>query len=90
MVNVSARPAEAADRAVPGHWEGDLVFGRGMTAIATLVERATRYLLLVALPDGHQAEQVADALAVSIRALPKQLAKSLTWDWIWLGSATMP
>jgi IS30 family transposase len=79
-LSISDRPAEVADRAVPGHWEGDLVFGREMTAIATLVERATRYALLVALPDGHKAEQVADALATSIQALPRQLARSLTWD----------
>jgi IS30 family transposase len=66
MVNISQRPAEAADPAVPGHWEGDLVFGRGMSPVATLVERATRYLLLVGLPDGHRGELVADALGASI------------------------
>jgi len=56
--------------AVPGHWEGDLVFGRGLTAIATLVERSTRYATLVALPDGRRAEQVADALAARSRPCP--------------------
>jgi IS30 family transposase len=80
ILNISQRPAEAADRAVPGHWEGDLVFGRGMTPVATLVERSTRYLMLVGLPDGHRAELVADALAAAITTLPRQLTRSLTWD----------
>ena len=81
IVNISERPAEAADRAVPGHWEGDLVFGKHMSPVATLVERSTRYLLLVGLPAGnHKADAVADALAAAVQHLPKQLAKSLTWD----------
>ncbi|MGY2703307.1 IS30 family transposase [Nocardioides sp. HB32] len=81
IVNISERPAEAEDRAVPGHWEGDLVFGRGMSPVATLVERSTRYLLLVGLPAGnHKADAVADALAAAVQHLPKHLAKSLTWD----------
>jgi IS30 family transposase len=80
ILNISQRPAEAADRAVPGHWEGDLVFGRGMSPVATLVERSTRYLMLVGLPDGHRAEPVADALAAAITTLPRQLRRSLTWD----------
>jgi transposase, IS30 family len=80
ILNISERPAEAADRAVPGHWEGDLVFGRGMTPVATLVERSTRYLMLVGLPDGHRAELVADALAGAITTLPRQLTRSLTRD----------
>ena len=79
-VNISQRPAEAADRAVPGHWEGDLVFGRGMSPVTTLVERASRFLMLVALPDGHRAELVADALAAKIQTLPAALARTLTWD----------
>jgi IS30 family transposase len=80
ILNISQRPAEAADRAVPGHWEGDLVFGRGMSPVATLVERATRYLMLIGLPHGHQADYVADALAAAITTLPRQLTRSLTWD----------
>ena len=80
VLNISERPAEAEDRAVPGHWEGDLLFGKGMSAVATLVERQSRYLMLVALPEGHRAELVADALAERITALPDQLRKSLTWD----------
>ena len=80
-LHISERPPEAADRAVPGHWEGDLVFGKHMSPVATLVERSTRYLMLVALPGGnHQADAVADALAAAINTLPQQLAKSLTWD----------
>jgi IS30 family transposase len=80
ILNISQRPADAEDRAVPGHWEGDLVFGRGMTPVATLVERSTRYLMLVGLPAGHRAELVADALAEAITTLPRQLTRSLTWD----------
>ena len=80
-LHISERPPEAEDRAVPGHWEGDLMFGKGMSPVATLVERSTRYLMLVALPRGnHQADAVANALAAAITTLPQQLAKSLTWD----------
>jgi IS30 family transposase len=80
MVNVSERPAEASDRAVPGHWEGDIMFGAGYTAIATLVERRSRFLMLVALPGGHGAASVADALSQAVTTLPDRLRRSLTWD----------
>jgi IS30 family transposase len=80
MVAISERPPEVADRAVPGHWEGDLLLGTKTSAIATLVERQTRYCLLVALPDGFRADRVREALANSITTLPAQLRRSLTWD----------
>jgi len=80
ILNISERPAEAADRAVPGHWEGDLVFGKRMSPVATLVERSTRFVMLVALPSGHKADLVADALAAKITTLPAALTRTLTWD----------
>ncbi|HET9103242.1 MAG TPA: IS30 family transposase, partial [Solirubrobacteraceae bacterium] len=93
---ISERPAEAADRTVPGHWEGDLILGLGSSAIGTLVERTTRFTLLLHLPRmaghggprtnngpalaGHGAEAVRDAIISSMATLPEQLRRSLTWD----------
>jgi IS30 family transposase len=79
MVVITERPAEAEDRAVPGHWEGDLIMGSGFTSVGTLVERKTRYLLLVRLPQGHGAEAFRDALPKRIVTLPAQLRRSITW-----------
>jgi transposase, IS30 family len=81
MVHISQRPPEADERRVPGHWEGDLLIGkRNQTAIATLVERASGFAMLVALPDGYKPEQVAPALARKVQTLPEALRRSLTWD----------
>jgi IS30 family transposase len=80
-VMISQRPAEADDRAVPGHWEGDLILGKnGTSAIGTLVERRTRYCLLLHLPERHDAETVRDQMIPTIQSLPEQLKRSLTWD----------
>jgi IS30 family transposase len=92
---ISQRPAEAEDRALPGHWEGDLILGLDSSAIGTLVERSTRFVTLLHLPPmddrgprikngpalaGHGAEAVRDAIAAAITTLPDQLRRSLTWD----------
>jgi transposase, IS30 family len=83
-MNIRQRPAEAADRAVPGHWEGDLLEGTrkggGSSAIATLVERSTRFVILLALPGGKLSEHVAAQLATAMGRLPERLRASLTWD----------
>jgi IS30 family transposase len=78
-VSIRERPAEAQDRAVPGHWEGDLISGSSNTHIATLVERASRYLMLVKV-GGKDTATVVDALAAGVQTLPDQLRSSLTWD----------
>ena len=80
MVNIRERPAEADDRAVPGHWEGDLLYGQGPGVVATLVERHSRFVMLVGLPETHRADVVAAALAAKITELPEHLRRSLAWD----------
>jgi transposase, IS30 family len=81
MVNISERPAEVADRAVPGHWEGDLICGTANgSAIGTLVERSSRFVMLLHLPHGHGADQVQEAMVAKISTLPEALRRTLTWD----------
>ena len=81
MVNISQRPPEANDRAVPGHWEGDLIKGElNKSCIGTLVERSTRYVMLLHLPNGGSAQEVEKALKKKIQQLPVELRRSLTWD----------
>jgi len=78
-VSISERPASAADREVPGHWEGDLLFGSHNSQIATLVERQTRYVMLVKVA-GKDTQTVIDALIQHAMKLPQELYNSLTWD----------
>jgi len=81
MVMIGQRPAEVAARVVAGHWEGDLIMGTSnRSAIGTLVERTTRYLVLLHLPDGHGTEHVRDALVDAVSAMPARVRRSLTWD----------
>jgi IS30 family transposase len=81
MVNISERPAEADDRAVPGHWEGDLIIGKNQASqIGTLVERSTGFVRLLHLPDSRSADVVADAMIAAIKDLPPTLRRTVTWD----------
>jgi IS30 family transposase len=81
MVMISERPAEADDRAVPGHWEGDRLIGKDCrSAVGTLAERTTRYVLLLHLPHGRDPHQVQQAMRHAITALPASLARTITWD----------
>jgi IS30 family transposase len=81
MVSIDDRPDEVAERKIPGHWEGDLIIGKAhASAVGTLVERTTRFTVLVPLPDGRKSEDVRTALKGTLATLPKLLVRSLTWD----------
>jgi IS30 family transposase len=79
-VHICQRPAQASDRAVPGHWAGDLLYGTRSSTVATVVERKSRFVMLAGLPASHTADVVADALADAITSLPSHLRRSITWD----------
>ncbi len=79
-INIRARPTEADDRAIPGHWEGDLVLGKANSAVVTLVERSSRFLIVLRLPHGRSSQQVLAEIAQRIVTLPTQIRRSLTWD----------
>ena len=81
MIMISQRPPEIEDRAIPGHWEGDLIIGKdGASAVGTLVERSTRFVLLLHLPDGRGADMVSTAMRQAVRGLPLMMRRSITWD----------
>ena len=81
MVMIAERPAEVGDRAVPGHWEGDLVLGEGgRSAVGTLVERSNRFLLLLDLHGDRSADAVDAAMRKAVATLPEELCRSITWD----------
>ena len=81
MVMISERPTEVEDRAVPGHWEGDLIMGsNNRSAVGTLVERTTRFVVLLHLSDGHEAVKVNAAMQAAIQELPAELVRTITWD----------
>lgn len=81
MTSIDARPAEVTDRRVPGHWEDDLIIGKASkTAAATLVERTSRFTIILALPQGKKADSLADVLIEHVNALPAMVRRSLTWD----------
>ena len=91
MAMISKRPPEVEDRAIPGHWEGGLIIGKdGKSAVGTLVERQTRYVKLLHLPNGRSAKEVEAAMREAVAQIPASLAKSLTWDRRWQTASHSP